>query len=327
MFNGFDIAVLTVIVLSSLIALFRGMLRELLSLAAWIGASVITFVSYNQAAKALAPYISHEAAAKAAGAIGTFIAGLIILSIINVFILKAAKKVEIGPLDRSLGFAFGLARGVFIVALAYMVFSTVMANKEAKPKWLEDAKTGHLVEISAGMLGDMAPGLLTQIEDINAAVKEKEAAKQMTNTKDPDFIESIMVRQVFSALNAKEKDAMRSISQEIPAMLLPRPVPDASVLSNKESGNLLINMVRLYKQLARKNQLNPPEGQKPANISPDVVTSLEDKLMVIYMQAHDAPASDVEAGADKSKQGIGYSTDQLQKVNKLMQDNVEKEKK
>lgn len=317
MFNGFDIAVLTVILLSSLIALFRGMLRELLSLAAWIGASIITFMSYDQAGKAFSAYISHETVATAAGALATFIAGLIVLSIINVFILKAAKKVEIGPLDRSLGFAFGLLRGVFIVALAYMVFSTIMSNKE-EPEWLANAKTGHLVEISANVLADIAPGLLDEIESITSAVKEKETGKQITHTKEPGFIESILIRQVFSALTGREKEAMREISKIIPAMQLPRPVPDASALSNKEAGNMLINMVRLYKQLARKNQVDKPEGEKPANISPETLASLEDKLMVIYMQARDTPSNDVGTAAEKTTQDGGYPAGQLQQMQKLL---------
>lgn len=328
--NGFDIAVLSIIGISSLLAMFRGFLREMLSLAAWVGAGIITFLSYDSVGEALKPHVSHDMIAIAGGALATFVAALIVLSVINLFIIKAAKKADIGPLDRSLGLMFGLLRGLFIVSLTYMVFSVVMAKQE-KPDWAESAITGRLVETGAGFLADLAPGFLKEVESIASAVNEKSSPKQISHTKEPGLIDSILIRQTFSALNAKEKEAVRTITHSIPAMQLPRPVGDPSALSTKEASNLMINMVRLYKTLEKKGQLDAPEeatkepDAKPAapkeiapKVGPEMLSALEDKLMVIYMQARDVPAAETSTAPGKPGDD-GYSAKQRQQMQQLIQ--------
>ena len=66
------------------------------------------------------------------------------------------RRTSLSALDRTLGFAFGLARGGLLVTLAYMGLSLLVPPKE-HPPWITQAKAFPLVEQSATWLKGLAP--------------------------------------------------------------------------------------------------------------------------------------------------------------------------
>ena len=124
--NDLDYIVIGVILLSGLLALMRGFLREVFSLIAWTGAYIAATKYYPQALPTAHHYIKNDKAAEWAAMAGVFVIALVILMILGALICSLIKGRALTAIDRSLGFLFGLARGVLVVSLVYMGVATIL---------------------------------------------------------------------------------------------------------------------------------------------------------------------------------------------------------
>lgn len=125
----FDFVVIVVIVVSAIISVIRGFVREALSLLAWVLAIVASLKFTAQ----LSPWMAHKVGSDSGGAMLAFIsifAGvLVIVSIANVFIVKMLHKTALRSADRSLGALFGLVRGGLVVMVAVIILELTPAPK------------------------------------------------------------------------------------------------------------------------------------------------------------------------------------------------------
>ena len=87
---------------------------------------------------------------------GTFIATLVIVSIITVRISDMILDSRIGALDRTLGFLFGLARGLLIVVVAYQFFIWLVPDKQ-QPDWVRSAKSRTMLDSTGEWLKGLLP--------------------------------------------------------------------------------------------------------------------------------------------------------------------------
>src|SRR5580698_4884696 len=118
--NVLDYSVLGIVLLSGLLALMRGFVREVFSLAAWAGAYFAAAKYYTLAEPWTHRWIKNQTGATALAAVIVFIVALTILSIAGHLIAKLIRGRALTAIDRSLGFLFGLLRGVLIVCLCYL---------------------------------------------------------------------------------------------------------------------------------------------------------------------------------------------------------------
>lgn len=122
-FNGFDVAVLVILLISLIIALQRGFLREMLSLVALLLAGILTLFVWGRFRYQVQDFISPSWLADATLGVGTFV----VAYLLSVFILsKIFGKLEAPPakfLNRLLGAGFGILRGLILAALGVMVLT------------------------------------------------------------------------------------------------------------------------------------------------------------------------------------------------------------
>lgn len=110
--TGFDYTVIAILVASLAIGVWRGLTYELLSLAGW----PIAFLLSKLFASDVAPFMPGEATMRIALAyVAVFIAALILWSILVWLFSRLMKAVGLGGLDRTLGGLFGLVRGLLVV--------------------------------------------------------------------------------------------------------------------------------------------------------------------------------------------------------------------
>lgn len=134
-FTLIDGIVAAVIVLSAILAYSRGLVREAMAIAGWVGAAVLAYVFAPQAEPLIKelPVVgaflaeSCELSIIAAFA-AVFALGLVVMSLFTPLFSSAVQRSVLGGLDQALGFLFGVVRGVLLVAVAFIVYDRAVAT-------------------------------------------------------------------------------------------------------------------------------------------------------------------------------------------------------
>ena len=186
--NPLDLGVIAIIVLSAIFAFARGFVREVLSIIAWVGAAAITVYGFNPVLLAVSPLVNNALLAQLIAGFGLFVVSLIVLTIITGFLARMVRSSALSPIDRTLGFIFGLARGAFLVCLAYLVLDISMQPTE-RPAWVKEAKSAPFLEKGAGELRRFLPESLKiknasldqAIQALSPAVEAQKAMRALQN--------------------------------------------------------------------------------------------------------------------------------------------------
>ncbi|WP_207458434.1 CvpA family protein [Azospirillum sp. SYSU D00513] len=181
--NPADLAVIVVLLLSALLAFTRGMVAEVLSVAAWIGAAFITLQALPYALPIARNYIQIEMAAYAAAAAGVFIVSLVVLTVLGRTVSRGVQNSGLSALDRTLGFMFGLVKGGILVSVAYLFFLWLVPNPAEHPQWLQAAKTRPMLGTGAEMVLGMVPESL-RAEGLGPIDMARERARQAIEAKE-----------------------------------------------------------------------------------------------------------------------------------------------
>ena len=169
--NVFDLIVLIIVGLSGLLSFYRGFVREIVSLGAWLGASLLTLYLFPKVGAGLEPQLKNAAAASGLAATGVFLISLLVFSIMSGFIIKFFKSgSEIGFLDNLAGLFFGIVRGILMVAIGYFVFSLVTSEKDY-PDWVKQSASRPYVAKVARGLAKIAPTYLHELIDKKPEIK------------------------------------------------------------------------------------------------------------------------------------------------------------
>lgn len=151
-----DLVLLAVMLISGLLAMVRGFMREILSIAAWGAAALVTLFSFQKLLPSAKAYIANDTLATAVVVAGLFIGTLIVVSVITVRISDMILDSRIGALDRTLGFIFGLARGLLIVVVAFLFFTWLVPDKQ-RPDWVTTAKSRTMLDSTGEWLKGLLP--------------------------------------------------------------------------------------------------------------------------------------------------------------------------
>ncbi len=154
--NGVDIAVGLVLLISAFLAYNRGLVHELLSVAGWLGAALVTFYGLPLIKPYARQLIPYQIVADVGSGIILFIATLVILSFITRKVSERVRKSTLNLIDRALGFVFGVLRGAFLILLVYMMVEWIMPVDE-QPEWLQNARSMPMIESGTDMLRTLIP--------------------------------------------------------------------------------------------------------------------------------------------------------------------------
>src|SRR5690242_4425704 len=151
-----DIILIAVMLISALLAMIRGFMREVLSIAAWVIAAGVTLYSYTKLLPFAKTYFNNDIVAVAVVVAGTFIATLLVVSMITVRFSDMVLDSRVGALDRSMGFVFGLGRGLVIVVVAFLFFAWLVPDR-SQPEWVRGAKSRVVLQGTGDWLMSMLP--------------------------------------------------------------------------------------------------------------------------------------------------------------------------
>ncbi|MEA2990238.1 MAG: rane protein required for colicin production [Alphaproteobacteria bacterium] len=151
-----DIILISVMLVSALLAMIRGFMREILSIAAWVVAAGATLYAYSKLLPFAKSYFNNDVVAAAVVIGGTFLLTLIVVSVITVRFSDMVLDSRVGALDRTLGFLFGLARGLIIVVVAFLFFVWLVPER-TQPSWVANAKSKVVLQSTGDWLMSMLP--------------------------------------------------------------------------------------------------------------------------------------------------------------------------
>jgi len=154
-----DYAVAGVFAISLLLGMWRGLVRELISILGW----VIAFLAANLLAGPLGPAMPQAIPSPelrvAAAFVAVFIVSLILTSLAGLVLSKIVKAVGLGGVDRLLGAVFGVARALLIVLAAALLAGLTSAPRQ--PFW-KDSSSGPLLARAVGELKPLLPQTLAE---------------------------------------------------------------------------------------------------------------------------------------------------------------------
>ena len=140
---------------SAMLAMVRGLSREILSIASWIAAAAAAFFLYPLVLPYVQPDIDNKQVAMVAAAGVVFVVALIIVTLITMKIADWIIDSRIGALDRTLGFLYGAARGILVVAVGLLFFNWLVGVNT--PAWIANAKSRPLLESIGATLEGLLP--------------------------------------------------------------------------------------------------------------------------------------------------------------------------
>lgn len=138
-----DIALIAVALLSGLLAMYRGLTRELLSIVSWLLAAAAAFyMVFFQ--KALAEEIGAQIGLPLSFAqiIVAAVVFLIVLVVVHLITSRLSDSVldsPVGMFDRIFGFLFGVARGFILVVIPFLFYEKLYPQPETHPAWIRNA--------------------------------------------------------------------------------------------------------------------------------------------------------------------------------------------
>lgn len=166
-----DLAVITIVLVSGMLALLRGFTREVLAIASWVAAAVAAYYFHPMAMPYVKPYISKEELALAASVAAVFFVSLVLVSIVTVKLSDIILDSKIGALDRSLGFVFGALRGALLAVVAFVFYGWLVPDAN-QPEWVRNARAKPLLQAGGEKLRELLPD---DIDSIVAKIKAKKA--------------------------------------------------------------------------------------------------------------------------------------------------------
>jgi membrane protein required for colicin V production len=136
-FTIIDGVVAIVIILSALLAYGRGLVREVMAIVGWIAAAVLGFLFAPRVEPlvreipVVGDIIADSCELSIIGAFAiVFSIALIVMSLFTPLFSSLIRRSALGGLDQGLGFLFGVARGLLLVAIAFFVYDTVITGQE-----------------------------------------------------------------------------------------------------------------------------------------------------------------------------------------------------
>ena len=169
MFQILDFILFGIMLVSGLLALARGLTREMLSLGAWAAAAGAAWFAIKQKPimDLVTPHVdpSKPQLAQVIVAAAAFIVTLVILSIIGVKISDRVVDSSAGAVDRTLGFFYGLARGLIFVSICYLFYSWILPV-EKQEDWVRNAASMPAIRwVSQTMMNYMPPDIAEMLSN------------------------------------------------------------------------------------------------------------------------------------------------------------------
>jgi len=175
--NYFDYLLIGVVGLSVVLSLWRGFVREIISLIGLVAAFFAASRASGYAGDFLGKWIPNGTVSDIAGFALVFVLIMLVVGIIGMIIRKLVDMADLTATDRTLGIFFGAARGILLIALSFLIYTSY-----AKPdySWMKTSLLTPYAIQAGDMLGEAIPEGYPFSRQGGAAVKAAPQEKKAT---------------------------------------------------------------------------------------------------------------------------------------------------
>ncbi|MGB1361002.1 MAG: CvpA family protein [Alphaproteobacteria bacterium] len=180
--NIVDIIFIVIVLLSAILSYQKGFIQEIMRISSWIGAGGVALYSYNPILPHVKKYVDMEIGASAITGASSFILSLVIFYIISHFISGIVKYSPIGSVNKSLGFIFGIIKGILICSVMYITVNYLFDGKRIDE--FQTAKTEPVLTASSKVIISALPENFENMLAKTVGVIEQNAdkAKSLSDT-------------------------------------------------------------------------------------------------------------------------------------------------
>tara|TARA_B110000114_G_scaffold10599_1_gene10470 strand:+ start:1872 stop:2426 length:555 start_codon:yes stop_codon:yes gene_type:complete len=171
-FNIVDLVVISFILISCIVASYRGFVKEVFSMICWIAALMTAYYLHEKIKIELQEYINQKIIIDIVSFGIPFLIALFISNLISKWLSPKFSLPGLLFFDKVGGFIFGVLRGIFFIVLLYLGFLYLL-GKEQKPNVLLEAKTYNYITKTANLVVKLFPVELNY-KDENKDINNKE---------------------------------------------------------------------------------------------------------------------------------------------------------
>lgn len=241
----FDLIILGVLLVSAVFAFLRGFIREVLTILGVVGGLAASLAFGKQLVPLMNEWLGVDPNAEepqkfmdivpytivadvlAYGSI--FLVVVIVLSLVSGFLAGWARTLGLGAIDRSLGVLFGIARGVLVLAVLYLL-PYLLFEEDARKDWFKGSRLIVYIEETSGWLAEFLPDSVKNTTPANAADQASSLTKATRDKlKDLDLLkDEDDTREVPLAVPTEEgyeTDQRQDMQELIQEQTSPAPAP------------------------------------------------------------------------------------------------------
>lgn len=181
----FDIVILTIVSISSLFGLYKGMIQIVINFLGFVASIFVAILLYPKVKVVFSSYFNNDLIISIASGVSAYIFSLIVFAFICSSLVMMVSVISQGWLDRLLGIVAGFIRGILISVILFWVLALFVTRAYSKaesaedlvfnisqddhPEWLKTAIiTPYLESILKDVVKLIPAGILSNIELLTA---------------------------------------------------------------------------------------------------------------------------------------------------------------
>ncbi len=154
-----DYVLIGIVLVSSLISLARGFVREAFSLAVWVLAFWVSWSFFREVAVQLQPWIQSPTVRLGLAFAGLMVLTLVLGGLVNYLLVQLVERTGMSGTDRFIGMIFGAARGVLLVSVLVLLAGLTSFPRES---WWQASHLVPYFQELAYWLRDLLPPNLAE---------------------------------------------------------------------------------------------------------------------------------------------------------------------
>lgn len=167
--NGLDLFVVTVVILSIAVGVYRGAVREVLHLAGWVAALVLSTAFASTLAPHFADWMSEPAFRVALAWVAIFMGVLMLASLIASLLTELLRRFGLDGLNRVAGGAIGLARAGLVVLVFFWLAG--MSKLPQSAWWKQSVTAPWLTHVAMSLKSFLPDSVASRISYASDAPK------------------------------------------------------------------------------------------------------------------------------------------------------------